>query len=64
MVSEITCLAHFARDRDIIVTTDASRSRLAMTLWQKQSNTIRPIALATRYLNDVEKNYSVRELEL
>ena len=53
MLTEILCLAHFARGRDIIVTTDASRTGLAITLWQKQNNkTIRPIAFARRYSND------------
>ena len=34
-ITEIPCLAHFARDRVNIVTTDASRTGLGITLWKK-----------------------------
>ena len=58
-------MKQFARIRDNIVSTIASPTGLGNTLWQKQNNnTIRPIAFASRYLNDAEKNYSVGELEL
>ena len=61
----IPCSAHFARDRDTIVTTDASRTGLEITLWRRQSvDALRPTAVANRYLNDAEKNYSIGELEL
>ena len=53
LVSETPCLAHFVRDLVIIVTTDASRTGVGITLWQKQNdNTFRPIAFGSRYLND------------
>ena len=46
-------MAHFARDQDNIVSTDASRSEVGITLWQKQNDdTIRPKAFASRYLNE------------
>ena len=35
-ITEIPCLANFARDRDNIITTDASGNGLGITLWQKQ----------------------------
>ena len=58
MLTEEPCLAHY-------VTTDASKTGLGMTLWQKQSDgEIKPIAFGSRYLNDSEKNYSIGELEL
>ena len=59
------CLAHYAKDKDTIVTTDASTTGLGITLWQKQDdgNTKR-IALERRYLNDTKKKYSIGELEL
>ena len=65
MISDTPCLAHFARDRENIVTADKSRTGLGIALWQKQNdNTIQPIAFASRYLNDAQKNSSIRELNL
>ena len=68
MMTEIPCLAHFVRERDNIVTTDASRTGLGITLWQRQNDDttrpIAPIAFASRYLNDAEKNYLIGESEL
>ena len=65
MLTEEPCLAHYAKDRENIVTTDASKTLLGITLWQKQSDgEIKPIAFGSRYLNDSEKNYSIGELEL
>ena len=62
-ITEIPCLAHFARDRDNLVSTDASRTGLGITLWQKQNvDSTRPISIASRYLNDVEIKYSIGEL--
>ena len=65
MLTEEPCLAHYAKDRENIVTVDASKTGLGITLWQKQSDgEIKPIAFGSRYLNDSEKNYSIGELEL
>ena len=65
MLTEEPCLAHYAKDRENIVTTDASKTGLGITLWQKQlDGEIKPIAFGSRYLNDSEKNYSIGELEL
>ena len=51
MIAEITCLAHFFRDQDNLVTTDGSRTGLGITLSQTQNdNTIQPMAFASRYL--------------
>ena len=36
MLTEEPCLAHYAKDRENIVTTDASKTGLDITLWQKQ----------------------------
>ena len=56
MITEIPSLAHFVRDRDNIVTTNASRTGLGITSWQGQKNdTVRHTAFASRYLNDAEK---------
>ena len=47
------CLAHFARDQDKIVITDASRTGLGKNLSQKQKHSAtRSVAIASRYLND------------
>ena len=65
MLTEGPCIAHYAKDKDNMVTTDASKTGLRFTLWQKQDNgDIKPIAYGSRYLNDTEKNYSIGELEL
>ena len=56
MLTEGPCLAHYAKDKDNIVTTDASTTGLGITLWQKQDNgDTKPIAYGSRYLNDTEK---------
>ena len=58
-------LAHYAKDRDNIVTTGASKTGLGITLWQKQANgELKPIAFGSRFLNDSEKNYSIGQLKL
>ena len=58
-------LAHYAKDKENIVTTDASTIGLGITLWQKQDNGImKPIAFGSRYLNETEKIYSIGELKL
>ena len=65
MLTEVPCLAHYAKDKENIVTTDASTTGLGITLWQKQHDgNTKPIAFGSRYLNDTEKKYSIGELEL
>ena len=65
MLTEEPALAHYAKDKDNIVTTAASKTGLGITLWQKQvDGEIKPIAFGSRFLNDTEKNYSIGELEL
>ena len=65
MLTEEPGLAHYAKDKDNIVTTDASKTGLGITLWQKQvDGELKPIAFGSRLLNDTEKNYSIGELEL
>ena len=65
MLTDKPCLAHYAKDKCNMVTTDASKTGLGITLWQKQDDgEIKPIAFGSRYLNDTEKNYSIGELEL
>ena len=59
------CLARFARDRDKVATTNASRTGLGIALWQRQNdNTTQLLAFASRYSKDAEKNFSVGDLEM
>ena len=65
MLTEEPALAHYAKDRDNIVTTDASKTGLGITLWQRQADgELKSIAFGSRFLNDSEKKYSIGELEL
>ena len=65
MLTEEPALAHYAKDKDNIVSTDASKTGLGITFWQKQADgELKPIAFGSRFLNDSEKNYSIGELEL
>ena len=59
LLTEESCLAHYAKDRENIVITDASESGLGKTLWQKPSDGEKT---DSRYLNESETNYSIREL--
>ena len=61
-LTEEPALAHYAKDKGNIVTTDASRTGLGIALWQKQADgELNPIAFG-RFLDDSEKNYSIGEL--
>ena len=65
MLTEGPSFAHYAKDKDNIVTTDASSIKLGITLRQKQDNrNTKPRAYGSRCLNDTEKKYSVAELQL
>ena len=65
MLTESPCLAHYAKDKDNIVTTNASTTGLEITIPQKQDNgNTKPLAYGSRYLNDTEKKYSIGELQL
>ena len=65
MLTEEPALAHYAKDKNNIVSTDASKTGLGITIGQKQADgELKPIAFGSRILNDSEKNYSIGELEL
>ena len=65
MLTEGPCLAHYEKEKDNIVTTDASTTGLGITLWQKQDDgNTKPIAYGSRYLNETKNKYSIGELEL
>ena len=63
-LTEIPWLAQLPRERYKILSTDTSRTRPRITLWQKQNNTIRPKAFTSRYLNDGETIFLNEELEI
>ena len=64
-IINLPCLAHYSVERENIITTDACNTGLGGTLWQKQKDgELKPIAYASRFLNDTEKKYAVGELEL
>ena len=65
MLNEGPCLAHYAKDKESVVTTDASTTGLGFTLWQRQDDgNTKPIAYGSRYLNDTKRKSSFAELEL
>ena len=63
-ITEAPCLAHFDPRKDNYITTDACNTGLGATLWQKEGETFRPVAFASRFLTDCEKKYAINELEL
>ena len=63
MLTEGPCLAHYAKEKNNIVTTDASTTGLGITLWQKQDDgNTNPIAYGSRYLNETEKKILNRRI--
>ena len=65
MLTEGPCLAHYAKEKDNIVKTDASTTGLEIKLWQKEDDgNTKPIAYGSRYLNETEKKNSIGEWEL
>ena len=57
-------MAHFDPKKENYVTTDACNTALGATLWQKEGESFRPIAFASKFLTDCEKKYAINELEL
>ena len=55
-ITEAPCLAQFDPKRENYITTDACNTGLEATLWQKDGVVFRPIAFASRFLTDSEKN--------
>ena len=63
-ISESPCLAHFDPKKGNYVTTDACNTGLGATLWLREGEIFRPIAIASRFLTDCERKYAMNELEL
>ena len=64
MLIEEPALPHYAKDKDNIVTTDASKTCLGITIWQKQADGgLIPIAIGSRILNDSKKNTQTEGLK-
>ena len=60
-LSTLSCLTQYNGNKDNIVTTDACKTGLGIALWQKQgSGELKPIAFASRYLNDAKKIFHRR----
>ena len=63
-MTESPFLAHFDPKKENYVTTDACNTGLGATLWQKEEELFRPIALPSRFFTDCERKYAINELEL
>ena len=63
-ITESPCLAHFDPKKENCVTTDACNTGLGATLWQKEGETFRPIAFASRFVTGCERKNAINELEL
>ena len=65
MLTEGPCLAHYAKEKENIGTTDASTTGLGITLWQnKDDGNTKPISHGGRYLNGTGTKSSISELEI
>ncbi len=63
-ISDIRALKHYDTKANTILTTDASYQGLGATLWHTEIDGRRPVAFASRFLSNSEKNYATNELEL
>ena len=63
-IRNLTENTHYDTKKKTTVKTDASRSGLGAVLEQETSNEWETISYATRFLNKVDKKYSINELEL
>ena len=61
---KIPKLSHYSQTAKNIISTDASTHGLGAVLWQEYNKELRPIAFASRFLNEAEKKYAINELEL
>ena len=60
-LTSLPCLAQYNGNKENIVTTDACKTVLGIAVWQKQENgELKPIAFASRYLNDAKKKIFYR----
>ena len=64
MVSKITQNKHFDQHLDTCIVCDASTTGLGAALEQFSPEGLVAVAYASRFLNSLEENYSVNELEL
>ena len=63
-IQNITENKHFDTKKQTRVRCDASKKGLGACLEQKYENTWKPVAYASRFLNNLEERYSTNELEL
>ena len=62
-LSSYPVLAHFDSKKDVKIRTDASGYGLGAAILQKEGNVFKPIAYASRMLNESELNYTISEKE-
>ena len=63
-IQNITENKHFDTEKQTRVRCDGSKKGLGACLEQKYGNTWKPVAYASRFLNNLEERYSTNELEL
>ena len=63
-ITKITENKHFDINKETGVKCDASRNGLGAALEQKHNSIWKPVACASRFLNQLEERYSTNELEL
>ena len=65
VVTEEPGVAFYAKNKDYIVTTDASKTGLGVTSRQTQTDgELKTIAFGSRFLNNSDSKYSIGELEI
>ena len=57
-------LPHFKRNKPLRIICDARKQVLGAVLQQCEENRWEPIAYASRFLSELESEYSINELEL
>ena len=65
MLIEGPCLSHYAEEAADMITTDANKTGLGITLWQKlEDGNIKSDSVRNKILNNTENNYSIGGEEL
>ena len=65
VITQLTCLAHYNKKNDILLTSDAKTKGLGTTLCQKQKDgNLKPIEFASRFVSYTEKKHAINELEV
>ena len=54
-ITEAPCMTHFDSKKDNYVTTDTCNTGLGATLWQREGDVFRTVAIASRFQTDCER---------